>query len=123
MIGIRNILIAYNINLDTNNLKIAKEIASKIREKNGGLKYVKALGLKLKSKNIVQVSMNLTNYKKTDIADAYKAVGKEAKKHKVKIKENEIIGLIPKSSAEKAEKAGIKLTRYKSMKFIPLAEF
>jgi len=83
-IGVREPLIAYNVNLDCNDLKIAKAIAKKIRFKDGGLPFVKALGLELKERGIVQISMNLTNYKVTPPFVAFDAIKKEAEKHSVK---------------------------------------
>ncbi len=110
IMGVRNILIAYNINLKTDDIKTAKKIAAKIREKNGGLKSVKALGLFLKSKNLAQVSMNITDYKKTSIKKVYETVKKEAKKLGVEIKESEIIGLIPKAALKGTTLKKIKIT-------------
>lgn len=95
-IGVRNILIAFNINLKTSNIKIAKKIAKKIRESNNGLKCVKALGLYLKSKNIAQVSMNLTDYRIIPPLTVFKKVNALAKKLGTSILESELIGLIPK---------------------------
>lgn len=99
-VGVREILIAYNINLDTNDLKTAENIAKSIRESNGGLPFVKALGLSLSSRNIVQVSMNLTNYKMINIPEVYEEVGKLAKTHGVKILGTEVIGLTPEEILE-----------------------
>lgn len=98
MVGVRDILVAYNINLKTSNLSIAKKIAAKIRTSNGGLTRlpgVKALGLKLSGRKIVQVSMNLTNYKITGPKKVFALVELLAKKEGVEILESEIIGLIP----------------------------
>src|SRR6188508_1382005 len=67
VIGARMPLIAYNINLNTDRLEVAKKIASAIRMSGGGLRYVKAMGFMLEDRGIVQVSMNLTNYQKTPI--------------------------------------------------------
>ncbi|MFA6917483.1 MAG: glutamate formimidoyltransferase [Candidatus Gracilibacteria bacterium] len=119
-IGVRDILIAFNINLKTNNLEIAKKIAAKIREKSGGLKYVKALGLMLKTRNIAQISMNLTNYKKTGISKVFKAVQKEAKKHNVEILESEIIGMIPKDAFKNTAPKKLKLLQNKPLPSIML---
>jgi glutamate formiminotransferase / 5-formyltetrahydrofolate cyclo-ligase len=114
-LGVRDILIAYNVNLKSNNIEIAKTIAKKIREKNGGLEFLKALGLRLKTKKTVQVSMNLINYKKTSIIKAFKTVEKEAKKFKVKILESEIVGLIPKDSLSIHETKIIKLKKKQNL--------
>jgi len=97
-IGVREILIAYNVNLNSNDIFLAREIARKIRASNGGLSYVKALGLELADRGIVQVSMNLTNYKETGIKEVYDLIKKEAKKEDVEILESEIIGLVPQKA-------------------------
>lgn len=94
-IGVREILIAYNVNLNTNDIFLARDIARTIRQSNGGLSYVKALGLELADRGIVQVSMNLTNYKETSVKTVYDLIKKEAKKDGVEILESEVIGLIP----------------------------
>lgn len=98
-VGVRDILIAYNVNLESRDLDAAKSIASKIRESNGGLPGVKALGVDLKSKNLVQVSMNLTDYRKTGIKKAFDTVAAEAKKRGVSIHSSEIVGLIPRAAS------------------------
>ena len=101
-IGARYPLIAFNILLNTNDLAIAKEIAKTIRASNGGLAGVKALGLELKSKNKVQVSMNLTNFRKSPIHVVYEAVKERAKQHGVSIMEGELVGLIPEEAFTEA---------------------
>ena len=95
VVGARNPLIAFNINLDTDDLGVAKKIAKSIRYSSGGLKYIKAIGVPLKSKKIVQVSMNLTNYKETSIRKVFDTVKEKAYKYNVNILESELIGLIP----------------------------
>ena len=94
-IGARNYLIAYNVILDTNDIQVAKKIAKKIRESSGGIKYIKALGIKLEERNLVQVSMNLVRYDITPIFIAFDFIKKEVKKYGVKISESELIGLLP----------------------------
>jgi glutamate formiminotransferase len=93
-IGARPILIAYNVNLASNRLGVARRIASAIRESNGGLPHVKALGMQL-DHGIVQVSMNLTNYKETSMATAFDAIVREAAVDGVRVLESEIVGLVP----------------------------
>jgi glutamate formiminotransferase / 5-formyltetrahydrofolate cyclo-ligase len=97
-VGARMPLVAYNINLDTDDLRLAQKIASQIREKNGGLKYVRAIGVILKSRGIAQVSMNLTNYKETPLKPIYDLVKMLAIDRGVDILETELIGLIPKAA-------------------------
>ncbi len=95
VVGARPFLVAYNVNLDTSDIKIANRIARKVRESSGGLKNIKAMGVKLEERNIVQVSMNLTNYKKTAIYRAFEMVKMEAKRYGVNVIGSEIIGLLP----------------------------
>jgi glutamate formiminotransferase len=94
-IGARDFLIAFNVYLDTKNLEIAKSIARAIRAKDGGLAYVKALGIEIKKRNLVQVSMNLTNYPKTPIFRVFELIKAEAKRYGVGILSSEIIGMVP----------------------------
>ena len=119
-VGVRDILIAFNINLKTPDLKIAKKIANKIREKSGGLKYVKALGLKLKTRNIAQVSMNLTNYKKTPPIKVFAKVKKLAKKYKTDVLESELIGLIPKSALKATSPEKLQLKNFSKEKLLKI---
>jgi glutamate formiminotransferase len=95
VIGARMPLIAYNINLNTNRLDVAKKIASAIRMSSGGLRYVKAMGIPLEDRGIVQVSMNLTNYEKTPIFRVFDLVKREAERYGVRVLESEIVGLVP----------------------------
>jgi len=94
-IGARYPLIAFNVNLDTKNLKIAEDIAKKIRESSGGFKAVQAKGFDIKERGIVQVSMNLLNYEVTSMITVFNAIKEEADKQGVKIVGSEIIGLVP----------------------------
>lgn len=93
-VGARNPLIAYNVNLHTADLKLARRIARKIRERNGGLKGVRALGFPLPSRGMVQVSMNLTDPSQTSLAAAFEAVRREAEQAGVKELESELVGLV-----------------------------
>ena len=108
-VGARNFLIAFNINLDTNDEDIAHSIAKAIREKDGGLPGVRALGIYLDSRGIGQVSVNITNYKETSLKLVYDEVASWAKEYKVDILESEIVGLIPASAAFKNMKEHLKL--------------
>jgi glutamate formiminotransferase len=95
VIGARMPLIAYNINLATNRLDVAKKIAAAIRFSSGGFRYVKAMGIALEDRGIVQVSINLTNYEKTPMFRVFAAVKQEAARYGVNILESEIVGLVP----------------------------
>ena len=94
-IGARMPLVAYNINLSTNNLEIATKIAKNIRHINGGLRYVKAMGVELKERNITQVSINMTDYTRTALYRAFELVRIESRRYGVAIVGSEIIGLVP----------------------------
>lgn len=93
-IGARPILIAYNVNLASNRLGVARRIASKIRASSGGLPGVKALGMQLDG-GIVQVSTNLTSYKETSMTTVFDAITREAAADGVRVLESEIVGLVP----------------------------
>lgn len=95
VIGARMPLIAYNINLATTRLDVAKKIAAAVRMSSGGLRYVKAMGIPLEDRGIVQVSMNLTNYEKTPIFRVFDLVKREAERYGVQVLESEIVGLVP----------------------------
>jgi glutamate formiminotransferase len=95
VVGARMPLIAYNINLSTDRLDVAKKIAAAIRHSSGGFRYVKAMGIKLDDRGIVQVSMNLTNFEKTPVHRVFETVKREADRYGVAVLESEIVGLIP----------------------------
>ena len=96
IIGARHALIAYNVFLTSDNVEVAKKIAKAIRHSSGGLRYVKALGLLVDGK--AQVSMNLTNYKKTPIYRVVEMIRREAKRYGVSIESSELIGLVPQDA-------------------------
>ena len=112
VIGARKYLVAYNVNLDTKNIDIAKKIASAIREKDGGLSAVKALGFEVGG--YAQVSMNLVDFEKTNIEKVYFEIEKLAKKYKVGIKNSEIYGMIPLEALVLAVKNILKADTFKS---------
>ena len=95
VIGARMRLIAYNINLATDRLDVAKKIAAAIRHSSGGLRYVKAMAVTLEHRNLVQVSINLTNFEKTPIHRVFDMVVREAARYGVGVLESEIVGLVP----------------------------
>lgn len=95
VIGVREFLIAYNINLATNDTSIAEKIAKTIRESSGGLMYLQAKGFYLDDKNCAQVSMNILNFKKLPLYRVYEIVKMEAERYGTYIKESELVGLIP----------------------------
>ncbi len=95
VMGARMPLIAYNVNLDTNDLGIADAIARKVRHIGGGLRFVKGMGVELKERDIVQVSMNLVNYEKSAIYQVFEMVKMEARRYGVNVIGSELIGLAP----------------------------
>ncbi|HBT51288.1 MAG TPA: glutamate formimidoyltransferase [Petrotoga sp.] len=94
-VGARMPLIAFNVNLNTNNIDIAKKIAQAVRGKSGGFKYCKALGFELKERNIVQVSMNMVDYTKTPLYRVFQVIENEANRYGVNVIGSEIVGLVP----------------------------
>ncbi len=94
-VSARTALIAFNVNLTTSNLGIAQKIARRVRYINGGLRYVKAMGVYLEEKGCAQVSMNLVDYKKTSIYQVVELIKIEANRYGVGVAETELIGLIP----------------------------
>lgn len=94
-IGARMPLVAFNVNLDTDNLFIANDIATKVRHVSGGLRYCKGIGVELKEKGLVQVSMNMTDYTKTALYRSFELVKMEARRYGVNVIGSEIIGLVP----------------------------
>ncbi|MBE9545964.1 MAG: glutamate formimidoyltransferase [Proteobacteria bacterium] len=117
-VGARNPLIAFNINLDTNDLDVAKTIAKSVRYSSGGLKYVKAISIPLKSRHIVQVSMNLANYKETSVKKVFDTVKEKASEHGVEILESELIGLIPEAALEDVTTDYLKLSDFSPERII-----
>jgi glutamate formiminotransferase len=100
VVGARKFLIAFNINLATGDVDIAKRIAKTIRSSSGGLPYVKAMGVALESRNLAQVSMNLTDFEQMPVHRVFEAVRAEAERYGVAIAGSEIIGLIPRKAVE-----------------------
>jgi glutamate formiminotransferase / 5-formyltetrahydrofolate cyclo-ligase len=95
IIGARMPLIAYNINLGTSDLEIAKRIAKAIRHSSGGYRHVKAMGVMLEERKLAQVSINMTDFKKTPLHRVFETVRSEAERHGVSVVGSEIVGLVP----------------------------
>ncbi len=102
IVGARKVLIAFNVNLNTNDIAIAKQIARAIRASDGGLPNVKAIGLRLESRGLAQVSMNLTDYEVTPPHVVFLEIQRQALKRGVSLAGSEIIGLIPRRALELA---------------------
>jgi glutamate formiminotransferase len=112
VIGARMPLIAYNINLATDRLEVARKIAAAIRHSSGGLRYVKAMGVKLEDRNLAQVSINLTNYQKTPMHRVFDMVAREAARYGVRVLESEIVGLVPSAALIGAAEHYLQLERF-----------
>lgn len=95
-VGARSFLIAFNVILRSEDIAVARQISRTIRARNGGLPFVKALGFRLHTRGLVQVSMNLVNYEMTGMTAAYDAVRREADSLGVEIEDTEIVGLVPR---------------------------
>jgi glutamate formiminotransferase len=117
-IAARNLLIAYNVNLDTPDVSVAKKIARAIRASNGGLPHVKAIGVKLKDRNLAQVSMNLTDFEQTSIRRVFEAVRLEAKRHGCSIHSSEIVGLVPRKALDPKDGRDLQLEGFSPEKKI-----
>jgi glutamate formiminotransferase len=94
-VGARMPLVAYNVNLDTGDLSIADAIARKVRHSSGGLRYCKALGVELKDRGIVQVSMNMTDYTRTALYRVFELIRFEARRWGVNVIGSEVVGMVP----------------------------
>src|SRR5205809_2769654 len=113
VVGARKPLIAYNINLDTSDVSIAKEIAKRVRFSSGGLPCVKAMGVLLKDRIQAQVSMNLTDYEQTPVELVYETVKTESEHYGVSIAGSEIVGLIPQKAIEQAVEFYLRVENFK----------
>ncbi len=108
-VGARPVLIAYNIDLETADSSIARAIARSIRESNGGLAGIKAIGLHIERRNCAQVSMNVCDHLSTDLVDVFRAVQLQTEKHGIKIRSSEIIGLCPREALQEGTAEEIRL--------------
>lgn len=112
VVGARRPLVAFNVNLKTTDMAIATAIAKTIRHSNGGWPCLKAIGVRLASRGLVQVSMNLTDYHVTTMHVAFQAVKMEAAVHEVEIAGSEIIGLVPQEALDQVGAASLQLERF-----------
>ena len=112
VIGARMPLIAYNINVDTDRLDVARKIAAAIRHSSGGLRYVKAMGVTIADRNLTQVSMNLTNFEKTPMFRVFEMVKREAERYGVTVLESEVVGLVPLAALVSSAEFYLQLERF-----------
>jgi len=118
IVGARKFLIAYNINLRTEDVSVAKAIAKSIRTSSGGFPAVKALGLALPTRGLVQVSMNLTDFEQTPLHVVFLEVVRLAAQHEVEVEESELIGLMPRKVIEMTAASFLKLHDFDSDRVI-----
>jgi glutamate formiminotransferase len=118
IVGARKILIAYNINLKSADLNLAKSIARRIRASHGGFPAVKALGFPLASRGLVQVSINFTDFEQTPVHLVYSEVCRLAAKHGVEVEGSELIGLMPRKALEQAAAGMLKISQFDSQRVI-----
>lgn len=112
VIGARAPLIAFNVNLATSDLAVAKAIAAAVRQSSGGLPFVKAMGVALAPRGIVQVSMNLTNFEQTSMARVFEEVSREAERRDTSVVESEIVGLVPEAALPPDPEQTLRLTGF-----------
>ena len=115
-VGARMPLIAFNINLSTDDIEIAKTIAKAIRGSSGGFKYCKAIGVKLEERNVAQVSMNMVNYEGTPLYYAYEMVRTLAERYGAHIIGTEIVGLTPAKALIDCAEFYLKIENFDCMK-------
>ena len=114
VVGARKFLIAYNIHLKTTDVALAKTIAKKIRASSGGFPFVKAMGLPVPARGVVEVSMNLTDFERTPMHQVYAAVEGTAKEQGVEIADSEIVGLVPRRAIEMTAESYLRLQNFSS---------
>jgi glutamate formiminotransferase/formiminotetrahydrofolate cyclodeaminase len=113
VVGARKFLIAYNITLGTSDVNVAKRIAKTIRFSSGGFRYVKSMGVMLASRNLAQVSINLTDFEQTPIHLVFETVRREAERYGVTVAASEIVGLIPKKALEMSAEYFLRCENFK----------
>jgi glutamate formiminotransferase / 5-formyltetrahydrofolate cyclo-ligase len=121
VIGARKPLIAYNVNLATDRLDVAKRIAAAIRESSGGLPCVKALGVPLIDRGLVQVTMNLTDYRVTSMHDVFARIAAEALRYGVEVAGSEVVGLVPAAALTAVATSALKLREFSDARVIEYA--
>jgi glutamate formiminotransferase len=119
-VGARDVLVAYNVWLDSTDLGAAKAIANAVRESSGGLACVQALGLPLERRGLVQVSTNLLDYRRAGIARVYDAVSAEAARRGIAVKRAELVGLAPRAAFESRAPESVGLTGLPDTKYLDI---
>ena len=113
VIGAREPLIAYNVYLNTTDLKVAQAIARAVRHSTGGLRFVKALGLYIEQRGLVQVSMNLTDYRRTPVHRVVEMIRREAQRYGVSVVSSELVGLVPRQALVDAAEYYLQIEDFK----------
>lgn len=113
IIGARSILIAFNVNLDTGDVTVARRIARTVRARSGGLPHVKAIGVRLADRDAVQVSMNLTDYRRTPMRRVFAAVEREARRCGVRVADAEVVGLVPADALDASAADSLRIRRFR----------
>lgn len=111
-VGARQVLIAFNVNLHSTDVSVARQVARAVRARDGGLAAVKALGLRLEARGLVQVSMNLVDYTTTPLRVVFERVSEEAGRHGVQVAESEVIGLLPANALVGTSPDELRLRRF-----------
>jgi glutamate formiminotransferase/formiminotetrahydrofolate cyclodeaminase len=112
IVGARSFLIAYNINLNTTDRQIARRIAAAVRGRDGGLRYLKALGFALPERGLTQVSMNLVRFERTQLHHVFEAVKREAERWGVSVAGSEIVGLIPQAALDRGAEYFLRIENF-----------
>jgi glutamate formiminotransferase/glutamate formiminotransferase/formiminotetrahydrofolate cyclodeaminase len=120
VIGARPHLIAFNVNLRSTDLSLARSIAKEIRQSSGGLPHLKAIGVELASREMVQVAMNLTDYIITPLHVAFEAVRVRAAKHGVEVAGSEVVGLVPQAALVQAAGQTLALEQFDSAQVLEM---
>ena len=118
VVGARPILIAFNVNLDTDDVRIARRIARTVRASSGGLPHVKAIGVRLAERGAAQVSMNLTDYTQTPLHRVFEAVEREARRLGVRVAGSEVVGLVPAAALIESAVACLRIDRFRSSQLL-----
>lgn len=113
-VGARKFLIAYNVNLATSDIRPARHIARKIRASSGGLPHVKAIGVNLKTRDQVQVSINLTDFEISSIQGVFQVVRREAERLGIRVSDSEIVGLVPGRALPPSFRSSLQLKDFRS---------
>ncbi len=117
-VGARMPLVAFNVNLGTDDVEIAKKIAKSVRARTGGFTYCKAIGLEIKERNIVQVSMNMVDYTQTSLFRVFDTIEREANRYGVNVIGSEIIGLVPMQALVDVADYYLKLENFNSSQIL-----